>query len=900
MNALNIIYSLIIGPIKLVLEVIYSFAYLLTNSFGLSIIAMSLVMNFLLLPLYNKADKIQNEENEIEKKLKDGVDHIKKTFKGDERYMITQAYYRQYNYKPMYSLRGLLPLMLEVPFFIAAYDFLSNLNVINGISFGPIDNLGIPDGLLFGFNLLPILMTVINIISSYIFAKDSPLKTKIQLLAMALFFLFLLYDSPSGLVVYWTLNNIFSLVKNIIVKINNYKYKLSVLLSALGIIGILFILLKPLSTIVKELSAIFVLLLMQLPIILHFLNKKKTIKKENGKPSKTVFILSTCYLSVLTGLLVPSGVINSSPSEFVDIVTLVNPTSYIINSFILASGLFIIWFNIYYALMENKIKNALSFVITLCCVVATVDYLFFGTELGLMNNFLEFDDGLVFTNKELVVNAIVIFATLLVFSIVWTIKKDAFKYVLIPIVLAMCVLSSINIKNINDVNGPYIESLVENKQSEVNIELSKSEKNVVVLFLDRAIGTYFPFLIEEKPELQEQFAGFTYYPNTISYSSGTYTAARVIYGGYEYTPEEMEKRSDETVASKNDEALQVLPNIFLNNDYDVYLNEAPYAGNMFVTESIFDSRIHDYTLTGKYMTEEYVSEETSLEKLNRNLFCYSIMKISPLFIEKYLYNDSFYNDIEEYATRFSDSMHVRTGINQGFAYYYTVLTNLDNIIQVTDKNNGSLLMIYNCASHEDTLLQEPEYIPVDKVDNTEYDKEHEIRYSIDGRELSFEDKRQAQHYQVNMAVMLQLGNWFDYLRQQGVYDNTRIIVVADHGASKYLGQFEDMVYKVDDVDVDAMMYNPLLLYKDFDSNELVIDDSFMTNAEVPNLAMNELIEDDINPFTGNDISDYPKSDMIMVSNNNLPVEGNTLPYKYWLKVNDNIFDKDNWKKVNKQ
>jgi arylsulfatase A-like enzyme len=37
------------------------------------------------------------------------------------------------------------------------------------------------------------------------------------------------------------------------------------------------------------------------------------------------------------------------------------------------------------------------------------------------------------------------------------------------------------------------------------------------------------------------------------------------------------------------------------------------------------------------------------------------------------------------------------------------------------------------------------------------------------------------HYHSNMATMLRVGEWMDYLKEQGVYDNTRIIIVADHG-----------------------------------------------------------------------------------------------------------------------
>ena len=50
-----------------------------------------------------------------------------------------------------------------------------------------------------------------------IYGKDMPLKSMIQLYALAAVFLVLLYNSPAGLVFYWTLNNVFSLCKNIVI-----------------------------------------------------------------------------------------------------------------------------------------------------------------------------------------------------------------------------------------------------------------------------------------------------------------------------------------------------------------------------------------------------------------------------------------------------------------------------------------------------------------------------------------------------------------------------------------------------------------------------------------------------------------------------------------------------------
>ena len=39
--------------------------------------------------------------------------------------------------------------------------------------------------------------------------------------------------------------------------------------------------------------------------------------------------------------------------------------------------------------------------------------------------------------------------------------------------------------------------------------------------LDRAISMYVPYILNEKPELQEQFSGFTFFPNTISFGATT-------------------------------------------------------------------------------------------------------------------------------------------------------------------------------------------------------------------------------------------------------------------------------------------------------------------------------------------------------------------------------------------
>ncbi|MBQ8956125.1 MAG: YidC/Oxa1 family membrane protein insertase [Lachnospiraceae bacterium] len=206
MDIATVLYNLIVYPIELIVEVVFSTINGLCRNPGIAILGVSFVVSILVLPLYTQADAIQDEERKKQEKLSYWVGHIKKTFKGDERFMMLSAYYRKENYHPLYSLRSSISLLLQVPFFIAAYHFLSNLELLNGKSFWLIRDLGKPDGLLtvgaFTINVLPVLMTLINYCASYIYTRGFPLKDKLQPYILALIFLVLLYGSPSGLVLY--------------------------------------------------------------------------------------------------------------------------------------------------------------------------------------------------------------------------------------------------------------------------------------------------------------------------------------------------------------------------------------------------------------------------------------------------------------------------------------------------------------------------------------------------------------------------------------------------------------------------------------------------------------------------------------------------------------------------
>jgi membrane protein insertase Oxa1/YidC/SpoIIIJ len=101
----------------------------------LAIFGVSAAVTLCTMHLYFIAEKWQKAERELQAKLKDKVKKIKSVFKGDERYMVLSAYYRQNHYHPVYAIKNSLGIFIQIPFFLAAYSYLSNLEFIREVPF---------------------------------------------------------------------------------------------------------------------------------------------------------------------------------------------------------------------------------------------------------------------------------------------------------------------------------------------------------------------------------------------------------------------------------------------------------------------------------------------------------------------------------------------------------------------------------------------------------------------------------------------------------------------------------------------------------------------------------------------------------------------------------------------
>lgn len=924
----RLLYQLLLGPLELVFDVIYSLAYQITEHPGMAIVFLSLAMNFLVLPLYRRADAMQEEERLQSLRMKPGIDQIKKMFKGDERFMILQTYYRQNNYKPYYALKGSLSLLLEIPFFIAAYHYLSELSLLQGASFGPISDLGHPDQLIhlggISLNLLPILMTVINIISGAIYTKGMPIKSKVQLYGMALIFLVFLYRSPSGLVFYWTLNNLFSLVKNIFYKLPNPKKILIALCALSGItLFVWFCLIEPPESFRKRILITLIAILMQLPLAMGSWNKKHLPKEYSFDPRSMDTIFYTCciFLTVLLGILIPSAIIRESPGEFVEMSDFHSPLRYLVSSGLLAAGTFLLWCGIFYRLSSAQGKRYFCLAAVIVSGTAVIDYMFFGKDYGNLSSMLKYDFPILNSASDYLINTGMLLAAGMLLYLLWKKKPELIKAVCIAGCLAVAAMSVLNIQNANRQIKALDVLAGHQTQEGAQIPLSKKGKNVIVIMLDRAVSAFVPYVLTEKSELQNQFAGFTYYPNTLSYGARTNVGSPPLFGGYDYIPEEIDKRSDVLLKDKQNEALKIMPLNFYENGFEVTVCDPSLANYMWTPDlSIYDDYpgMHTYNTIGRYTGFEEETLQLEYAVWNRNFFCFSVFKAAPLLIQDDLYDEGTYlsskNRLSIDVPQIAESASVSRGVDLDFLKNYAVLNHLSEITSFDAIQDNTFLMMSNEITHVPMLTQTPDYVPKNEVDNSAYDEEHAVLLSLTGEQLQSADTiLLMQHYHALMAAFIQLGNWFDYLRENDVWDNTRIILVSDHGF--YFGEYFNMVleappyFKNDEGEsyLNLLAYNPLFMVKDFDSQVFSTNYAFMTNADTPFQAFEGLIGNPVNPFLNSSLTDNRKYNTEQhVFYRDWRTADDSTKYSFedvdesrspkrWLTLrNANIFDLNNW------
>ncbi|UTC68191.1 MULTISPECIES: membrane protein insertase YidC [unclassified Treponema] len=894
---LNFLYTIFIYPVYMFVEFILFIANNITQDYiGLSIIILSLGINLITLPIYNVAEKWQEKERFIQKRMKPKVKDIKSVFKGDEQYMILSAYYRQNSYHPLYALRSLFALFIQIPFFIAAYQLLSELPALKESSFLFLNDLGSPDKLVnvgaVSLNLLPILMTVINLAASAVYTRGLELKDKLTLYVTAFLFLILLYDSPSGLVLYWTLNNLFSLFKNIFYRVRLSAKTWFIIAAVVAVVLTIVIALSAGKRKPIFISVGFTVLLLIFPFVkrlfLYFESKQKISIFDNDKKRFYIFLSAVSAFLIFVGLVIPSTTIATSPQEFANFDNFTNPLGILYYTVIQSVGI-LFWLICLYKLFSRKVQQYFLHIAIFALFGALINAFIFTGNYGDINHFLVFEDvdRLYHSVTYFILN---ILSLCVVGIIVIYFIYSRFVKFLIPIltiiIISFLIVVSFSFITIHKEYNRTLNYIAYDNIEKKPYRISKTGKNIFILMLDRSMNFFIDPVFENNDFVKKEYTGFTLFKNTIAFGISTNMSTPSLFGGYEYTPDNLNKRYSELLVDKHNEALSVLPKLFSENGWNVSFTDPPWLNYSWEPDlSVFDKYdmiAQNIDYPGKYSQRllknlKFSQNNASLSGVRRDMLYFSFFRIFPSEIRRVFYSRGNYANamLPQY-------------IKMPFIDSYSALQNIEEEVEfVEDKN--CINIIVNNITHEPPKQSDIKILG--------------LEFLIPLADNYCLNEYTAEHFYANYLAHEECAKFFRFLKENDCYDNSRIIIVGDHG--RYSMKTRDMSFLKDFTGTGFRPEEliPLMMMKDFNSDgNLRIDNTFMTLADIPFLTVKDLDEKlQKNPFTGMLFKDSqlksPAKIMIgggWQADKELEMTKFKVSEHDWAFVKDNVYEPKNW------
>ena len=207
------ILETILSPIIWLMDLMLNFYIHLTSSIGASILLLSFSFALLLLPLQKKANQAEKIISDKINKVNDEVNLLPKEFKGEKLFLETEKIYKKFNYHPIHNIGLGASFLAMLPVLISAILLFSGNEMLAGKSFLIIGDLSKPDGFYGAINILPIIMTGITFIDAKLrFSDDQKSKNRFYFISLVL--LLIVYNLPSGLVLYWLGSNLMALILN--------------------------------------------------------------------------------------------------------------------------------------------------------------------------------------------------------------------------------------------------------------------------------------------------------------------------------------------------------------------------------------------------------------------------------------------------------------------------------------------------------------------------------------------------------------------------------------------------------------------------------------------------------------------------------------------------------------
>ena len=204
----------IVSQISRFLLILFIAAYQYIPNYGWIIVFFAIAIKIIVYPLTHKTYESVAKMQEIQPK----ITALREKYKNDNQ-RLSRETMKLYKEEGVNPLGGCLPLLLQMPIFIALYNLFGKTIELRQAPFTLwIQDLSLPDELLIGdfsLHVLPLLMAVSMLIQQKMTMKDP--KQAVLVYMMPVLMIFIFWSMSSGLVLYWTTFNVLTIGQQLLV-----------------------------------------------------------------------------------------------------------------------------------------------------------------------------------------------------------------------------------------------------------------------------------------------------------------------------------------------------------------------------------------------------------------------------------------------------------------------------------------------------------------------------------------------------------------------------------------------------------------------------------------------------------------------------------------------------------
>ncbi|MGL4981456.1 MAG: YidC/Oxa1 family membrane protein insertase [Treponemataceae bacterium] len=567
--------------------------------------------------------------------------------------------------------------------------------------------------------------------------------------------------------------------------------------------------------------------------------------------STQTFFLTTGLLTILFFFFTTVTIYKSDPSYFDESILAICSKIFPF-AIIGLTCICLLW-----QLSSTFIRNITTFILFTVLIFFLTCLFIFKGNYGTLDFTLLSNTNYFFSPNAFINDIFIFFTVSIFFTTIFYFRLTQFVFSGLSILfISLSFLTFFNILVITNQDKALQEQL-NNDEKKIHdfFAYHPTKENIVYFIFDMFDSRDIPVVFDRNPELKEKFTGFTWYKNTTSIGENTVLSLPSIYGGYDYTPQNINKKN-KSLRTEVNNAFTQLPNLFSKKGFSVALNYPDQGA--FMGSNYFYSKIKDKKnvlllnlnpkLSSFYKDFSSSNEQSKILKYHPFFLSVSLFNIVPHFLRSYIYQN---------GTWLGSAKSINTN---NTTYKDLAMLKMNTEFANINAEKQTFKFFYSMLSHFPWNLKENELVTTDQEQLQLYTAEHIMKY---------------------------LAEYIDWLKNNGIYDNTKIVIASDHdGIAEKIAGYDFPL------NVPGKPFS-ILFFKDFNSiKSFDINTDPMTSADAYYLIKKDIFEQE----------DVPNKD-IRQHLSSVHASFPRHPRKKYLyttyEVEGDMWDEKNWKQTNK-